>query len=516
MLPDRDDPIFDGFDPMAAFRSQLRTVTRANLVIGPSSLQESVTAGQSALNALNIGRTIAGRVSIDFGVPSWVEDALRTFFDLAAVVGVGTELLKAAGKLARDLSMAYAQSIAAIPIIGIVVDIAIAIGQLVARIVEYTDKDPPPGEPYVYDRDTDELNVEFALEQMNRGDWTKIFRPPRTDLGWEHEEIAWTPGLTGKGHRFVSVGHDSMEAFGCVPGIADVFGIYQYPTEMPPGLMGGGAIVNGMFGAQSGGRGSPLTPMLTSGSISPSLAQLGVTAWQTAMRPSVSTFLIRASQLRDEWAGYFQSLGSFRSKLDPGQLSMQAERAMWASTVTWNYSSKKTEVDKKRNKLGLDLAKIVDAPAPFGMYDTVTSLVRQLERRQRYALGTLVCAYVPPDAPALLGDQVLADLHDERRRQLLEHAARFEVEKDLIPDAAYRSAMSAATMKVGGGFTSGPSGPTRTAPKGKAPALDPDGAAEPPSDQGNPWAGSTGGGGGGALAIAAALAIAGVAWARSR
>mgnify|MGYP002621790512 CR=1 FL=1 len=142
---------------------------------------------------------------------------------------------------------------------------------------------------------------------------------------------------------------------------------------------------------------------------------------------------------------------------------------------------------------------IADMDGPrWPMSRLVRYLVLEQKARMRPTLGTIICAYVPSDAPALLDDPALMQYHNEMRVELLRHPARCEVDLELIPDPVYRNAMAAAQAQINcGAVMAAPGGPT---PKGnRAPTVDPDAAPEPPGgDQGAPESefGGTGGGAG--------------------
>lgn len=118
-------------------------------------------------------------------------------------------------------------------------------------------------------------------------------------------------------------------------------------------------------------------------------------------------------------------------------------------------------------------------------------------------LGTIACAYVPPDAPALQDDLELKLRYAAMRKKLLTHPARWRVELDLVPDAPYRQMLFDAT--IGSTFAA-----PDVLPKHDAPI---DGGPEPlPPELPDAPGGLTGeppeGGGGGWLALLALAAIA--------
>ena len=90
-------------------------------------------------------------------------------------------------------------------------------------------------------------------------------------------------------------------------------------------------------------------------------------------------------------------------------------------------------------------------PAAYASNRSIASLVKYIieekwRTRLRPTLQSIVCAYVPPGAPALAADVSLRNYHEDMRKLLLGHPARREVELDMIPDPEYRAAMAQAQM----------------------------------------------------------------------
>jgi hypothetical protein len=83
------------------------------------------------------------------------------------------------------------------------------------------------------------------------------------------------------------------------------------------------------------------------------------------------------------------------------------------------------------------------AAAPTGVQRGTSSVVHWdgLRERQRQGLGTLLCAYVSRDDPAIRGSADLRAALEDRRRELLQHPARRDVDLAIVPDAGYRQAL---------------------------------------------------------------------------
>lgn len=135
--------------------------------------------------------------------------------------------------------------------------------------------------------------------------------------------------------------------------------------------------------------------------------------------------------------------------------------------------------------------------------DRVRAACKKQRERIWLLLGTIACAYVPPDAPALQEDLELKLRYAAMRKKLLTHPARWRVELALVPDAAYRQMLFDATI---GSTLAAPD----VLPKHDAPI---DGGPEPlPPELPDVPGGLTGeppeGGGSGWLALLALAAIA--------
>lgn len=66
---------------------------------------------------------------------------------------------------------------------------------------------------------------------------------------------------------------------------------------------------------------------------------------------------------------------------------------------------------------------------------------KTLYDRQMGYLDTLMCAYVDDSYAAIAADSAMRDRWEQRRRQLLEHPARCDVDISNVPDAEYREAL---------------------------------------------------------------------------
>jgi hypothetical protein len=72
-----------------------------------------------------------------------------------------------------------------------------------------------------------------------------------------------------------------------------------------------------------------------------------------------------------------------------------------------------------------------------------------LRERQMGFLDTLMCAYVDDSYVAIKQDEAMRSRWDQRRRQLLEHPARCDVDLTNVPDSDYRTALIDSGAKAG-------------------------------------------------------------------
>lgn len=97
--------------------------------------------------------------------------------------------------------------------------------------------------------------------------------------------------------------------------------------------------------------------------------------------------------------------------------------------------------------------------APAGVREGTGAVVHWdgLRRAQLEGLSTLLCAYVSRDDPALRGSPDLRAELELRRRQLLQHPARYRVELAAVPDHGYRQALFQSRLSLAG--APGPNAP---------------------------------------------------------
>ena len=506
LKPKVGDPIFEGFDPLARYESPLPE-TKATVLRTQYSQDLMLRDHWSAFGMTT--RITAGRIALRSGIPPWTQNGFRSLFQELAkhpeIRDLASDALRGVPQAVND---AMIDAIAAVPYVRLVVNLGLAISRLVRAATKAAEERGVVAAELIFSRAADEQSVdEVLLAAFEHDDWTTVFSPGPAGE-WEWNDITWTIGGTNaQGRRFLPKRFElDKGGTGLLPGLSEQEGWYEYAFEVDaPFTLG----VVSRWG----------TPVTTLGSTHPSVRQLSMTLWQAANKPSPQMFMLKPNAIIDAWEGYYASLAQFAHQYVGGhgrdaQMAFQAwkmcsasliHKLMPAHTPTYpraRFSGLSKELlDEIRDPDPLHQRKgvIADMDGPrWPMSRLVRYLVLEQKARMRPTLGTIICAYVPSDAPALLDDPALMQYHNEMRVELLRHPARCEVDLELIPDPVYRNAMAAAQAQINcGAVMAAPGGPT---PKGnRAPTVDPDAAPEPPGgDQGAPESefGGTGGGAG--------------------
>lgn len=426
---------------------------------------------------VNVSQHALSQIGGAVGVPDWAAQGFESFFKLATKPVDASEIAKGVvAGTAQLVQGALTQASTAVPIVGLVVQLGLYLWEIIDRALKYTDKaERPPDQAIVYNLAGDLEAANDIKARSGQKDWTPLFLPPAED-GWRLAQIAWTPGGGTEGFRF-EIRPDMVSDWGLFPGVAERLGSYQFPIK---------AIGSSRPWDFSTGYG-----LSTTGEVLPSGRSFSALLWQTAMKPSVAMFQIDSIAMEDAWQAYFDSLWDF-------------------SQTQWNFSDQTNETITGAIQRACTYCKITTTPAkpywhivrqsqlaqfPIGKleeklgsltlrYPDIVRYVGIVHReRARAALRTLVCAYVPPNAPLLQADPTLKAYHAEMRQRLLTHPARYDVELDLIPDAAYRKAVDDSTIlnpQIGGAI--GPVGITVGGPGGIDDGGDQD-APEPPGPQ---------------------------------
>lgn len=345
-----------------------------------------------------------------------------------------------------------------VPVIGPFVGLAVQLYRSIRDAIRGT-KDKPAARPAMtYQKGDDTTFSDAVLRTMaEQDDWTSIFLPVRPGSdGFEAVPVS-AGGLGGKAFRSRLFAADTGNQ-GVLPELANVDpykgGKYG---ETPPNSVGA---VGFWQYIKTTNRNPGPEALRGYASFYPTATQTGMYAWQRVMQVSPAMFRVDGEAIEAAWLDYFDRLIFWAKQQDDDVLRRLAlYAASWGDPLTFGASSPASmRRADGRNKFHRTWKVEQYTPAirkwPGSLGELVSFAMRRRYFKQlRPALRTLVCAYVPTDAPALVADPSLKAYHADMRQKLLRHPARFDVELDLIPDhdgSGYRHAMWQATIAVGG------------------------------------------------------------------
>lgn len=296
----------------------------------------------------------------------------------------------------------------------------------------------------VYDKGTDEQVTNVLMGIARQEDLTNFFLPMFTG-GWRSEPIDYGGGNVGRfisnGPQVLFTGDMGPSRGGFAPNIPDMLTDWQFPNRVV-----GGSTREAGRGSFSGGT-----------LLFPSAVQLGMLQSSRIMKYGIEMFSINGEKIVSGWEDYFAGMDELRARTEYRVLKRQL---VYISSFCTTDGQWKRYAKYGPNTLpsGFERVQTTD-PYDGQEYLRMDGLIKWLvykkwQDRARDCLDTLWCAYISPDAPAFKGNPMLKAWHEDRRRQLLKHQARWKVDLDMIPDQEYRAAMYRATMDVGsqGGF----------------------------------------------------------------
>lgn len=297
---------------------------------------------------------------------------------------------------------------AAVPMVGWVVKIAWNIGKAIAGIVQILKAQgkaqaealyPPSKFDPAADRDV--LNL-FVLDAVRSSrDWNRIFSPPGygKHASWQGPIGLQDLSCDGEpcGVRFMAM---EPENLGFVPGTGWLHqSIEAFDT---------GKVIDPGY------------------ELLPSARQQCGWLWKMLSRQSgTEAFTISADQLSQRWWRYLFDMKTAILETDRVSDRIKLEILEKFNTSStgpifgWGSTLEMGSVDHESGRY-----------APCEELDT-------LRKRQIALLDTLACAYVD-ETYAALQDQGVKSLWHERRKQLLEHPARCQVDLAAVPDEEYR------------------------------------------------------------------------------
>ncbi len=444
-MPILDDELFEGRnDPLAPFESVLpdeHTMLGAGVSETYAKAVKELPAAQvvnAAKNTRSVSACIATTIGIaDYTLRSTGSNPLGELskiadLDLSFVPRVFTTN---AAKLLRDAGVIVVEQVAdrvltKMPVLGIVAKVAVMFYRTVRQLQQDVESKPQSFEqPIAYHRSSDTLITNRLLAKIRSGgDLTSLFLPARRLTGFYAKQTKTAHGVQG---TVLKMEGSERDGDSLVPGTGDIAENVQYPDE------GTGRATSTSFGQ-----------------LHPSASQLSLVLWQTLLKNSPVAFQIRGAKIADEWDDYYDRLIDYGNRLSGGSAEWQWRRIMevasWAQYGTPESFGK--YFPEEQTAIGLPPsaqcpADKICVPERYCQWRGRSSsmlraslggLVRyfveqQWESRLRYYLGTLTCAYVPSKAPALASSG-LVDYHEEMRRLLITHKARYKVDMDMVPD----------------------------------------------------------------------------------
>lgn len=498
------DDVFQGFDE-ETFRSSLpaaSTFSQAGLDPRAKSLVDNLARPQWENFSL-ASRMAMQFESERFGIPSWRVGPMADVFKAARLVAT-TELRSAAAPVLAGFRAAISGQLlrfdealqiigTRVPVIGPFVGLAVQLGRAIRDAIVGAREKPAAVPALVYDDGADTDFSRQLIEAMREPDWTRIFMPVRPGSDGFEVQPVQAGGVRGNVFRSRLFG-DGGAGLGVLPDLANVdpYKGAQY-GETPPNTVGS---VGTWQYIKSTGRDPGPESLRGYAAFFPSATQVGMFAWQRVMQVGAAMFRVDGEAIESAWLDYFDRLAAWAQGQDDAVLRRLAlYAASWGDPSTFGAQvpASMRRADG-RNKFHRTWSVEEYTPAvrkwPGSLGELVSfSMRRRYFKQLRPALRTLVCAYVPTDAPALVADPSLRSYHDEMRRRLLHHPARFKVDIDMIPDhdgSDYRKAMWQATVAVGGIKANVPEAPAvvQLASFDGAPLFEPEG--EPPPGYGGP------------------------------
>lgn len=306
----------------------------------------------------------------------------------------------------------------AIPILGAVVGLVLSFVDLAKQVAAKQDAqrkvifDPAS---FSAELDTTIYRTRVLGKIENSSDWTEIWSPPT----WA-ERINWLKeDLKGGGVR-VKIGNPAGSALGIVPGtdwLNRGFELFDVGGRRPIR-----AFDPGRFWATA--------------------QQQGTWIWGVVNRVGPSMFTVDANASAERWEHYLWSLrewlafGDHRPGDKWGRGLVDDLNVMKA--FDWAPWMDPKQIEERRNR-----GRSGTLRDPYGAARArPVREAKALRERQIAALDTLTVAYVDPSFKAL-EDAELRTKWEQRRRDLLEHRARFDVDLENVPDDEYRAELAA-------------------------------------------------------------------------
>ncbi len=322
----------------------------------------------------------------------------------------------------------------AIPVAGLVIKIAWAIGKTVYNMVKLArDTDAYKNKSQMtalfpettFNPHLDNMVLNAVLSDIgNKKDWSRRWGPP--SLGqqpWSYDLPDYrTTRLETGGFEIVRI-----KGRGEGPGGPGTGEFIDWPARGWVGMIPGTPYLHQGIQVDHRGRPTDMGEILL-----PSARQMLVWIWGAVIghkaRATPSMYCVNSTVLKN-WESYIHDLHVY------------IHRTLDAS------SSTKQKIIDHYNKRGTQKVfgwgTSIKPTANEWDHYWPSKQARDLHARQMGMLDTLMCAYVTDDTAAIDADPAMKSRWDERRRQLLEHPARCDVDLSSVPDWEYRDELKA-------------------------------------------------------------------------
>lgn len=344
----------------------------------------------------------------------------RNLIEAWKAIQDGGETGAAVAEVTTDTTVGVAVDVASIiPVAGWVIKIAWTIGKTVTKLVKFAKETDAYKDvenfhpPTTFNPQMDNMVLNAVLDDVfGKRDWSRRWGPPRLGQGQGTTEDFRVLSLEGGGFEIVrkqgyedgvQIDWNAAGWLGMIPGAPFLHQGVQFRN-------------NEVFDM-----GDILLP---------SARQVLLWLWGTVLghksTVTPSMWCVDTAPLR-AWTGYIYDLHTFIHD------HLSAKRSVKEKIM--RYYNKRgeqevfgwgTDVKPKENEWEKYL--------PYKRAET-------LRARQMGFLDTLMCAYVDDSYAAIKKDDAMKSRWDERRRQLLEHPARCDVDLDNVPDSEYRYAL---------------------------------------------------------------------------
>ncbi|MCH9736080.1 MAG: hypothetical protein K0U78_16265, partial [Actinomycetia bacterium] len=451
---DRQSQAFAGLDTSGVFRSDLPSgaLTRsAQLVPYLEGVSSDLWARRQMQNYTKAAAFALQRLAVFEGIELPRLDKFRQLFTEIGELALGGANVDwqrvAQGAVTAALGTLddlLVSTTSAIPIVGWVVDIGVALWNIGTQLVQAFNFQQSKGkslpqEALLYDRGMDSDVTDSMLSGLVSKDWTDYFLAPvgRIERLVE-QEVAFTIHGLPDGAT-VSIEGEPTNGRGIIPGTSRIAGAFYQARRLA---------------APTDAYGNPLPDYETVrvaqfnlfseelGDLLPSAAQLGLTMWGSVLKNSKAMFKLNPDRIVRQWENYFT--GVFASAASPVLIRDAWLRSATQWLCVWAYEPSVGQPLSLLEGLQVDEVPSRYRSNPYTLDQVVTWRMREVwEPRLDSALRTIMCAYVDESfATIRWAKQSRPEIYrrwENSRRLLLSHDAVRFVEPELVPDDEYRA-----------------------------------------------------------------------------